>query len=280
MNASSFSTRLIHVMTSFVVLLATAATSAAASTSDFSAHLLGHVRDEVTGRPIKGASVTFESTGASKVTSELGYFTFSNVPLGVHFLSVDALGYAERRVQVRLSTDQAFETDLYLSNEAVELEGLTVEVIPRRTFNELRDLDIRIGRGTGQFILRTEIERRGGNLIDLLRGRRSVRIGGGGGTMTGRSVQLRRAVRLTSIAPGQNTIVNCYPAIFMDGRRYSRRASLGDEETDLTEFISSDLDAVEVYAGSSVPAIFGGGDAACGAILIWTRRGPDRRSGN
>ena len=61
---------------------------------------------------------------------------------------------------------------------------------------------------------------------------------------SGRSVQLRRAQHLTSTAAGQHTIVACYPAVFVDGRRFSRRASLGDQETDLTEFLSSDMDVV------------------------------------
>ena len=276
MQTHSFPARVTYLASAVLALGFTGGPTHAAET-DVSANLLGYIHDEVTGRAIQGASVLFESMSTSKTTSELGFFTFTDVPIGVHFLRIEALGYAERRVQVRLSDDQSYETEVYLSSEAVELEGLSVEVIPRRTFNELRDLDIRLDRGPGQFILRTEIDQRGGNLISPLQGRRGVRIQGSGGISSGRSVQLRRAQHLTSTAAGQHTIVACYPAVFVDGRRFSRRASLGDQETDLTEFLSSDMDAVEVYSGSSVPAVFGGGDAACGAILVWTRRGPQRR---
>ncbi len=245
------------------------------------ANLLGHVTDAETGLPIAGAQVTFESTSTTRTTSELGYFTFTQVPVGVHFISVEALGYAPRRVSVTLSEDEAYETEVLLSAEPLEVEGLTVSVIPRRTFNQLRDLDLRLERGTGQFILRKEMVQRGGNLVDLLRGRRGVRIGGaGGGTMANRTVQLRRAAHITSTGPGRYTISDCFPAVFVDGRRYSRRASLGDEPTDLTVFYADEMEAVEVYSGASVPAIIGGGDAACGAILIWTRRGPARRGGS
>jgi len=253
------------------------AASVAAHTPERAANLLGHVLDEMTGRPIVGASVELESMSTNRLTSALGSFAFTDVPLGVHFLRIEAVGYAERRLQVRLSSDESYETEIHLSQQAIELEGLDVTVIPRKTFNEMRDLDLRLERGTGQFLLRTEMQQRGGNLINLLQGLRGVRVQGGGGTTSGRSVQLRRAAHITSTAPGVNAVAGCFPAIFVDGRRFSRRASLGDEATDLTEFQGSDLEAVEVYSGSSVPAIFGGGDAACGAILIWMRRGPARR---
>jgi len=254
------------------------AASVAAHTPERAANLLGHVLDEMTGRPIVGASVELESMSTNRLTSALGSFAFTDVPLGVHFLRIEAVGYAERRLQVRLSSDESYETEVHLSQQAVELEGLEVTVMNRKTFNEMRDLDLRLERGSGQFLLRTEMAQRGGNLINLLQGLRGVRVHGGGGTTSGRSVQLRRAAHITSSAPGVNTITDCFPAIFVDGRRFSRRASLGDQATDLTEFHGSDLESVEIYSGSSVPAMFGGGAAACGAILIWMRRGPARRS--
>lgn len=260
------------IVTAFLVLLA----AESAHAEERAANLLGYVRDLQTSRPVSGASVTLESMSTVRSTNELGFFTFTDVPLGVHFLVIEALGYEERRVQVWLTEDRSYETEVLLGAEPVEVEGLTVHVIPRRTFNELRDLDIRLERGFGRFILRKELEERGGNLITLIQGMPGVRVQGGGGTMSNRTVILRRALHITSPAPGVLAIESCYPAIFVDGRRFSRRASLGDQPTDLTEFLASDMDVVEVYSGTSVPAIFGGGDAACGAILIWTRRGPAR----
>ena len=257
-------------LTALVALVAAAAVPA----EERAANLLGYVRDFETGRPITGAAVRLESMNTEKVTNELGFFAFTDVPLGVHSLVIKSLGYEDRRIQVGLTEDKSFETEVLLSRDPILLEGLTVRVIPRRTFNQLRDLDIRLARGFGRFVLRRELEQRGGNLITLIQGMPGVRIQGSGGTMANRTVILRRAAHLTSPAAGVITVESCYPAIFVDGRRFSRRASLGDQPIDLTEFLASDMDAVEVYSGTSVPAAFGGGDAACGAILVWTRRGP------
>jgi len=257
-------------LTALVALVAAAAVPA----EEPAANLLGYVRDLETGKPITGASVRLESMHTVRITNALGFFAFTDVPVGVHFIVVESIGREQRRIQVWLTEDKSYETEVLLGTEPILLEGLTVRVIPRRTFNELRDLDIRLSRGFGRFVLRKELEQRGGNLITLIQGMPGVRIQGSGGTMANRTVILRRAAHLTSPAAGVITVESCYPAIFVDGRRFSRRASLGDQPIDLTEFLASDMDAVEVYSGTSVPAAFGGGDAACGAILVWTRRGP------
>ena len=257
-------------LTALVAVLATGSVPA----EERAANLLGFVRDLETGQPVTGASVRLESMNTVRITNALGFFAFTDVPVGVHSLVVESLGHEERRIQVRLSEDKSYETQVLLSADPILLEGLTVRVIPRRTFNELRDLDIRLSRGFGRFVLRKELEQRGGNLITLIQGMPGVRVQGSGGTMANRTVILRRAAHITSPSVGVVAIESCYPAVFVDGRRFSRRASLGDQPTDLTEFLASDMDAVEVYSGASVPAIFGGGDAACGAILVWTRRGP------
>ena len=257
-------------LTALVAVLATGSVPA----EERAANLLGFVRDLETGQPVTGASVRLESMNTVRITNALGFFAFTDVPVGVHSLVVESLGHEERRIQVRLSEDKSYETQVLLSADPILLEGLTVRVIPRRTFNELRDLDIRLSRGFGRFVLRKELEQRGGNLITLIQGMPGVRVQGSGGTMANRTVILRRAAHITSPSVGVVAIESCYPAVFVDGRRFSRRASLGDQPTDLTEFLASDMDAVEVYSGASVPAAFGGGDAACGAILVWTRRGP------
>ena len=260
--------------TALMVLLAAGGLQADVPAEDRAANLLGYVRDIRTGRPVTGASVELVSMSTERITNDLGFFAFTDVPLGEQVLIIESLGYEQRRLLVRLDDNKSFQTEILLGTAPLELEGLSVSVIPRRTFNELRDLDIRLGRGFGRFVLRKEMEERGGNLITLIQSLPGVRIQGSGSMMSNRTVILRRAAHIVSTAPGVMAIANCYPAIFVDGRRFSRRASLGDQPTDLTEFIASDMDVVEVYSGTSVPAAFGGGDAACGAILIWTRRGP------
>ncbi|RMH14199.1 MAG: hypothetical protein D6701_11515, partial [Gemmatimonadetes bacterium] len=53
-----------------------------------------------------------------------------------------------------------------------------------------------------------------------------------------------------------------------------KRSTVSLERGDLDLIRPEDIEAIEVYRGASeVPAEFGGSDAGCGAIVIWTRRG-------
>ena len=68
----------------------------------------------------------------------------------------------------------------------------------------------------------------------------------------------------------------CYPAVYVDGSSWSRpkAGGIGHDPVDFSQFYTMDIEALEIYKGAgSVPGEFGGGDAACGAIIVWTRRG-------
>lgn len=258
-----------------VALLASAPSSAEAQR----ANLLGRVMDQSTNRPIENVAVRLEGVSGASVTNPLGMFRFSGIRPGMHFISLEALGYEDLRVRIEIPGDESYETWIRLGPDPLELEGLEVSVMPRKLYTDMVDLATRIDRGFGEFLLRGQIEERGGNLVNLIQGLPGVTVTGGGGSLSGRSVILRRARHITSTAPGVHVAEECYPAVFVDGKRFSRRARFGDQATDLTEFQAADLDAVEVYSGASVPAVFGGGDAPCGAVILWTRRGPARRQG-
>ncbi|HBE00040.1 MAG TPA: hypothetical protein DC060_17810, partial [Gemmatimonadetes bacterium] len=110
------------ILTALVVLLAAGAVPA----EERAANLLGYVRGLQTRQPITGASVKLESMNTVRVTNALGFFAFTDVPLGTHELVIESLGHEERRIQVRLSEDKSYETDVELSTEPILLEGLTV----------------------------------------------------------------------------------------------------------------------------------------------------------
>ena len=80
MQTHSFPARVTYLASAVLALGFTGGPTHAAET-DVSANLLGYIHDEVTGRAIQGASVLFESMSTSKTTSELGFFTFTDVPI-------------------------------------------------------------------------------------------------------------------------------------------------------------------------------------------------------
>ena len=81
---------------------------------------------------------------------------------------------------------------------------------------------------------------------------------------------VRRRITVTRCASPANA---GEPVIYLDGIKVHRPGT-GSPMYVLWEVTSLDVEAIEVYKGpASVPAEFSGSDAACGAIVIWTRRG-------
>ena len=261
----------------------------ALSTEQGPSGVFGMVRDVTSGRGLEAARVRIKDSDASVLTNRNGFFSFSDLPQGLYILEVGTLGYQAREIVVRLSGSGAYKVDVDLSVEAIALEGITVTAVPRRLFGDMVDMQRRMELGFGDFVMKEELERRGGSLATALQGKASVRIVTGAGGFRERYIVLRNGRDLPGggAAPGANeergqggaagmAETFCYPAVYVDGSRWSRpkAGGVGHDPVDFSVFYTMDLEAVEIYKGAgSVPGEFGGGDAACGAIVVWTRRG-------
>lgn len=261
------------------------------STEQGPSGVFGLVTDATTGDPLEAAEVRIRDSDVTALTNRNGFYAFSDLPQGLYVLEVSTLGYRPREVVVRLAGSGAYKVDVDLSVEAIVLEGITVTAVPRRLFGDMVDMQRRMELGFGDFVMKEELERRGGSLATALQGRAGVRVVTGAGGFRERYIVLRSGRDL----PGDGVTITetggenqaqlqalgqvesfCYPAVYVDGSRWSRPKSggVGHDPVDFSEFYTMDLEAVEIYKGAgSVPGEFGGGDAACGAVVIWTRRG-------
>ncbi|MEQ9569082.1 MAG: carboxypeptidase-like regulatory domain-containing protein, partial [Longimicrobiales bacterium] len=247
--------------------------------------------DASSGDPLEAAEVRIQDTDVAVLTNRNGFYAFNELPQGLYVLEVATLGYRPREVVVRLAGSGAYKVDVDLSVEAIALEGITVTAGPRRLFGDMVDMQRRMELGFGDFVMKEELERRGGSLATALQGRAGVRVVTGAGSFRERYIVLRSGRDLPGdgftgqTGGGENQAQLqalgqaesfCYPAVYVDGSRWSRPKSggVGHDPVDFSEFYTMDLEAVEIYKGAgSVPGEFGGGDAACGAVVIWTRRG-------
>lgn len=237
--------------------------------------VFGVVTAHESGKPIEAVEVSVEGTGLRTLTNPNGFFSFEAVPSGMHVIEFNHLAYQDREVVARLGGSHAFQMNVDLSIEAIPIEGIVVTAVPRRLFSDMVDLHHRMELGFGEFITRDEIQTRAGNLATLLQGMAGARVLTGGSAAHGRYVVLRRARQIGVDTAGVH-IDRCFPAVYVDGQRYSKPTvgGIGHDPVDMSAFMSAELEAVEVYKGAaSVPAMFGGGDAACGAVVVWTRRG-------
>lgn len=67
--------------------------------------------------------------------------------------------------------------------------------------------------------------------------------------------------------------VECYLQIFLDGVRvYSM--TLPGLPPRIEQYTVNGLEAIELYSGGAqVPSQYGGTGAACGTLVLWSRRG-------
>ena len=62
----------------------------------------------------------------------------------------------------------------------------------------------------------------------------------------------------------------CYPAVWLDGIQVSRGGSRPAVLNDLVN--TNAISGIEVYpTNSGIPVRYGGMDASCGVVLLWTR---------
>jgi hypothetical protein len=223
-------------------------------TPDSTTTVRGRVLEQGTDAPLRGAAVSLASGPdgtrgiGTRVTGESGEFLFRQVRAGLYRVSVTLLGYTDLRDTLRVGEESEMELILPLSVSPIPLEPIVVSA-ERRRADFLAGFESRRRRLGGTFMDRQEIEARAPLVFtDLLR-----------------MVPGARVVPVSDYGHGGLFRGGCVPSIVIDGLRLS-------PTRDLDALLQPmDVEALEVYTGSFLPAEFG--PTPCGAIVVWTRRG-------
>ena len=223
-------------------------------TPDSTTTVRGRVLEQGTDAPLRGAAVSLASGPdgtrgiGTRVTGESGEFLFRQVRAGLYRVSVTLLGYTDLRDTLRVGEESEMELILPLSVSPIPLEPIVVSA-ERRRADFLTGFESRRRRLGGTFMDRQEIEDRAPLVFtDLLR-----------------MVPGARVVPVSYYGHGVLFRGGCAPSIVIDGVRLS-------PTQDLDALLNPmDVEALEVYTGSFLPAEFG--PTPCGAIVVWTRRG-------
>jgi hypothetical protein len=245
--------------------------------------LRGELVDEHTGRPISGARVRLLSADSrplrGTLTDSLGHFSFPVRQAGAYRLHAERIGYRPTLTpHLRLAAGDTLQVEFRLAVNAVLLAPVEIVARSRARANPvLEGFYVRRQRGFGQFVSREEIEQRSPFYItDILGTVPGVRVAPGGRTGS-RNVYMARS------AHG-----DCPVQIYLDGalvnrpvaaRRISDSLRVSDQyanlEWTIDDMVSpSSVEGIEIYRGlSEVPAEFGGPNAHCGVIAVWTKRG-------
>jgi hypothetical protein len=220
----------------------------------------GKILEDPSSRPISGASVSLVGavtarTAATTTTGNDGGFSLQAPSPGIYRLLAELPGY-------RTAVTPAFELfpgdqvdiTLRLLSDTARLRPMVVTANARQNNNRLSGFARR--NAFGRYITRDQIDKMHPIFVsDLLRTTPGLQV-----------VPSSRGFGYDVL-----TTEGCRPAIYVDGLHYPL---LGGETIDQV-VNPNEIDSIEVYAhAAEVPPEYMGPGSNCGAIVIWTKRGP------
>lgn len=234
-----------------LALLALVLTSVGAAAQS----LRGRVIDSEMGTPLAGATVQIGKSGPVLRTDSAGQFVAQNLTPGITAVEIKQIGYEPTTFDIRIPdsgfVSGAFPLDFngYLL-PAVVVEARAAALMPRYT-----DFERRRQRKMGAYLRWDELKKQGASSVgDALRTVRGVRMA---------CDQQRFECYAVMVRTPQ-----CQPTWFVDGVEVHSF----HENTPI-----NDVYGIEIYRGAAeIPAEFGGSNAACGVIVVWTKSKPYR----
>jgi hypothetical protein len=235
--------------------------------------LRGRVLDSASGEAIAEAAV--EATQGGHVagrarTAADGSFSISLRAPGPVVLVAQRTGYSPNRSELSVEERETVSVELRLSSSAVAVEPLRVTARiqpPHRRNLEMAGFYDRERLGIGAFVRREDFENLATqNLAQLLQRTRGARIMYAGSKQF---IYFPRNGEPTGGGGRRGAPRNgCLPRLYLDGVQVTY-----DTNNDINSVVSpNQVEAVELFRGSSeIPPQYGGSNAMCGVILVWTR---------
>ncbi len=259
----------------------------------------GRVTDRATGEPLQGVTLTSYRTerpdsAVSSTTSGRNGFVLKLRDAGEFVLEARHLGFGTLRTPpVNVLAGETVELEFALAVDAIALDPVIIQSDRAAGIAATAGLDFnfRYYSGLGTFVLREDLERMPDRRLDQI----LTDLGGVVIQYTGHGdpvPQMRRAPVSIGRRPNVSRrdmetpegsfaqMAECLPNLYVDGAPWVRihdnlvsRVPIQGVR-DFFSFRSADIEAIELYrSAAQTPALFGGGDALCGVIAVWLRRG-------
>jgi len=249
--------------------------------------VVGSVVDWETREPLEGVAVTLDTPEHGTLTDEKGRFLLAEVPLGRHLLSTNILGRVTLSDTIRVRPGEPLQLELRLPTEALQIEGVTVEVLSQgeREFRQEGFSGGRFDRITPEEM--DVIRDRVTDVVDVIRKMGSPRIRisdySTGGVPMGFCIRWTRrelseggALQRAAEAEARGTTPGCTSMlIVVDGIHYQDVGG-GGPTIPATEFLlglsPEDIESIRVLSPVQARFQFGAqGDR--GALIIEIRKG-------
>jgi hypothetical protein len=229
----------------------------------------GIVSGDSLATPLGGVEVELVGSERRVISGLDGRFIMPQVPRGNHLLRLRRLGYVATDTVIAISRAA---TNIRLRMERIAiLESVATLASPLpQHFDEHRKL------GLGVFLSREQLRKQEGRrLSDILGSLRGLSMSTGPGGRSwvfgGRSTTTAGRYRPSPDERLQGIQAVCYARVYFDGALMN--PGNPTPPFDVGSVAPSTVEAVEYYGGpSETPDKYAGLGAACGVLVLWTRR--------
>lgn len=217
--------------------------------------LRGRVVDAELGNPLSGATVRIKGVASPLTTDSAGRFVAPNLKAEMVEITIQVMGYARGTFQVPIPAAGEVSQTFGLDFTGANLPEIVVQARVNQLMPRYAEFEARRQHGMGAYLRWDDLLKKGSNSVgDALRTVRGVRI------------QCDQARYECYVAMARS--LNCRPTWWIDGVQ----ARSFNESTSIR-----DIYGIEIYRGpGEVPGEYGGSDAACGVIVMWTKSRPFR----
>jgi hypothetical protein len=257
--------------------------------------LTGYVRDDASLRGLPGVELSVDGSDRKVRTDKDGKYTLRDLPAGAVRLHLRLVGFAPLDTMLTLESGKPNKSVFFLAQRAVALDTVVTKtgVVPGAGFESF---ELRRSRGFGKFLDSMQLRQADNRqLAEVVRDLSVVEVVTPSTCHGGYTLWCNW--RVAARKGGSGTIV-CTAQIVLDGHIVSRGAAVPNADAppfsppavieayqrdkqrawqqafDLNSIGVSGLRGVEVYrSAAEAQDVFGGDDAGCGVVVLWTRRG-------
>ena len=250
--------------------------------------LTGRVLTDTTRLPLSNAEVSLPELGLRGVTNEKGEFRLTNIIPGKHRVLVRRLGYGLVDSPLEFAADETIESTVYLTRVTL-LDTVSVAGKPNDPW--MAEFEANRHHGAGHYLTREQLAKMEGRSLGSVMSQTpgmSIMNGSGGQawattkhpptTQCGaRDTVCIRRERLFYLPVKyelyQGMKRACYARVYVD--RMLMNPGQPADPFDLNTIPPMEIEAIEWYASmAEAPSKYANRTAACGIMVIHTRRSP------
>jgi hypothetical protein len=230
--------------------------------------------------PLRGSTVEIEAQHISATADDIGAFTLTGIPAGMHLMTIHHAGYQVGRFIVNVAPNDTIFYTAELQPTTAYLPAVHVDAAAPRSRNALLAERMERAAKTGVLLDRKELEKYPASTLTIASRTHGISLANVDGKFY--AISQRGMIEIggpgkkpSALSAGTGDNTTCFLRIFVDGMPFADKIRVS-----LDDFSTDDIEAVEIYtAAGRIPPEYNATGSACGVMAIWRRNdghGPAR----